>query len=157
VSDWKGTKEMGAEKWGCNERGESVAGCSKVKQTPGMDACLHAACLAVHNWGGGERKCCTRAVACCLPAFPASPATLFAPPPCPPYALPAGDAWRETWREAIAFDEANNQPFVERSAHKWANNLQVGGGGVMWPGLLGWQLNWPLGWLLPPACLQLPD
>jgi hypothetical protein len=31
-----------------------------------------------------------------------------------------GAAWRETWREAIAFDKANGEPIVERSAHKWA-------------------------------------
>ncbi|KAL4855525.1 hypothetical protein ACK3TF_003862 [Chlorella vulgaris] len=53
VSDWKGMKEMGAEKWGCNAR---------------------------------------------------------------------GDAWRETWREAIVVDDASGQPMVERSAHKWAKN-----------------------------------
>lgn len=32
-----------------------------------------------------------------------------------------GAAWRETWREAIAFDEATGEPLVERSAHKWAH------------------------------------
>eukprot|EP00887_Chlorella_sp_A99_P002492 scaffold10.g2492.t1 len=53
ISDWKGMRELGAEKWGCNA---------------------------------------------------------------------SGDAWRETWREAIGFDGANSQPMVERSAHKWARN-----------------------------------
>ena len=33
-----------------------------------------------------------------------------------------GAAWRETWREAIAFDQANGEPIVERSAHKWARD-----------------------------------
>ncbi|PSC71819.1 calcium-transporting ATPase endoplasmic reticulum-type [Micractinium conductrix] len=34
-----------------------------------------------------------------------------------------GDAWRETWREAITVaDSTNAQPLVERSAHKWAKN-----------------------------------
>lgn len=51
VSDWRGMKEKGAEKWGTNDR---------------------------------------------------------------------GDAWRETWREAISIDDAAGQPKVERSAHKWA-------------------------------------
>ena len=37
----------------------------------------------------------------------------------------AGDAWRETWRETIAFDEANAQPMVERTAHKWAKAAKV--------------------------------
>lgn len=31
-----------------------------------------------------------------------------------------GAAWFETWREAIAFDQTNGEPIVERSAHKWA-------------------------------------
>jgi len=31
-----------------------------------------------------------------------------------------GDAWRETWRETIAVDDATGQPKVERAAHKWA-------------------------------------
>ena len=51
VSDWRGMKEMGAEKWGSNDN---------------------------------------------------------------------GDAWRESWRESIGFDESTGQPMVERSAHKWA-------------------------------------
>ena len=37
-----------------------------------------------------------------------------------------GSAWRETWREAIAFDAASGQPIVERSAHKWAHDAKVG-------------------------------
>lgn len=37
-----------------------------------------------------------------------------------------GDTWRETWREAINI-EANGQPWVERSAHKWARSNEVGG------------------------------
>ncbi|KAL4436405.1 hypothetical protein ABPG77_009967 [Micractinium sp. CCAP 211/92] len=53
VSDWRGMKEMGAEKWGCNAQ---------------------------------------------------------------------GDAWRETWREAIVAGHMNAQPLVERSAHKWAKS-----------------------------------
>ena len=36
-----------------------------------------------------------------------------------------GAAWRETWREAIAFDPANGEPMVERSAHKWAHDAKV--------------------------------
>lgn len=36
-----------------------------------------------------------------------------------------GAAWRETWREAIAFDEATGEPLVERSAHKWAHTEKV--------------------------------
>ena len=36
-----------------------------------------------------------------------------------------GAAWRETWREAIAFDQANGEPLVERSAHKWARDGKV--------------------------------
>ncbi len=36
-----------------------------------------------------------------------------------------GSAWRETWREAIAFDSATGQPIVERSAHKWAHDAKV--------------------------------
>jgi hypothetical protein len=35
-----------------------------------------------------------------------------------------GSAWRETWREAIAFDAASGQPIVERSAHKWAHDAK---------------------------------
>ncbi|KAK9807824.1 hypothetical protein WJX72_010336 [[Myrmecia] bisecta] len=35
-----------------------------------------------------------------------------------------GSAWRETWREAIVFDEANGEPKVERSAHKWAHDAK---------------------------------
>ena len=48
-----------------------------------------------------------------------------------------GSAWRETWREAIAFDEASGEPLVERSAHKWAHDAKVPaktgtvGGGVL--------------------------
>ena len=40
--------------------------------------------------------------------------------------LVAGDAWRETWREALNI-ESNGQPWVERSAHKWAKNVKVRG------------------------------
>ena len=36
-----------------------------------------------------------------------------------------GAAWRETWREAIAYDEATGEPLVERSAHKWAHTAKV--------------------------------
>jgi hypothetical protein len=36
-----------------------------------------------------------------------------------------GDAWRETWREAIGFDAHSGQPIVERSAHKWARNARA--------------------------------
>ena len=36
-----------------------------------------------------------------------------------------GSAWRETWREAIAYDEATGEPLVERSAHKWAHTAKV--------------------------------
>ena len=36
-----------------------------------------------------------------------------------------GAAWRETWREAIAFDSANGEPMVERSAHKWAHDAKA--------------------------------
>ncbi len=36
-----------------------------------------------------------------------------------------GSAWRETWREAIAFDTASGEPIVERSAHKWAQDAKV--------------------------------
>ena len=36
-----------------------------------------------------------------------------------------GSAWRETWREAIAYDEATGEPLVERSAHKWAHTGSV--------------------------------
>ncbi|MCJ1368778.1 hypothetical protein MMC16_007926 [Acarospora aff. strigata] len=35
-----------------------------------------------------------------------------------------GAAWRETWREAIAFDPFTGEPTVERSAHKWAHNAK---------------------------------
>lgn len=42
----------------------------------------------------------------------------------------AGDAWRETWRETIAFDESNAQPMVERTAHKWAKAAKVGRAGA---------------------------
>jgi len=41
-----------------------------------------------------------------------------------------GAAWRETWREAIAFDAGNGEPMVERSAHKWAHDAKVGGPAV---------------------------
>jgi hypothetical protein len=44
-----------------------------------------------------------------------TPPLLFSP-------LLAGDAWRETWREAIVVEHNANQPSVERSAHKWAKN-----------------------------------
>jgi hypothetical protein len=37
VSDWKGMKEMGAEKWGCNARGEGGS--------LGTTACLHTFCF----------------------------------------------------------------------------------------------------------------
>jgi hypothetical protein len=53
ISDWRGMKELGAEKWGFNAR---------------------------------------------------------------------GDAWRETWREAISVDDTTGEPMVERTAHKWAKN-----------------------------------
>ncbi|EIE19758.1 hypothetical protein COCSUDRAFT_19282 [Coccomyxa subellipsoidea C-169] len=36
-----------------------------------------------------------------------------------------GAAWFETWREAIAFDQTNGEPIVERSAHKWACDGKV--------------------------------
>ena len=36
-----------------------------------------------------------------------------------------GSAWRETWREAIAFDSGSGEPIVERSAHKWAHDAKV--------------------------------
>ena len=36
-----------------------------------------------------------------------------------------GSAWRETWREAIAYDAATGEPLVERSAHKWAHSAKV--------------------------------
>ncbi|KAK9799702.1 hypothetical protein WJX73_000201 [Symbiochloris irregularis] len=35
-----------------------------------------------------------------------------------------GSAWRETWREAIAFDQESGEPLVERSAHKWAHDAK---------------------------------
>lgn len=35
-----------------------------------------------------------------------------------------GDAWRETWREAIGVDAHTGQPTVERTAHKWAKNAR---------------------------------
>lgn len=35
----------------------------------------------------------------------------------------AGDAWRETWRESIGFDQVSRQPTIERSAHKWAKSV----------------------------------
>ena len=41
-----------------------------------------------------------------------------------------GSAWRETWREAIAFDEATGEPLVERSAHKWAHTAKASTGKV---------------------------
>ena len=45
----------------------------------------------------------------------------------------AGAAWRETWREAIAFDQATGEPLVERSAHKWAHTEKVDpAGGHCW-------------------------
>ena len=37
-----------------------------------------------------------------------------------------GAAWRETWREAIAFDPFTGEPTVERTAHKWAHDAKVG-------------------------------
>ena len=37
-----------------------------------------------------------------------------------------GSAWRETWREAIAFDPFTGEPTVERTAHKWAHDAKVG-------------------------------
>ena len=36
-----------------------------------------------------------------------------------------GAAWRETWREAIAFDPFTGEPTVERTAHKWAHDAKV--------------------------------
>ena len=36
-----------------------------------------------------------------------------------------GAAWRETWREAISYDQQNGEPMVERSAHKWACDAKV--------------------------------
>lgn len=36
-----------------------------------------------------------------------------------------GAAWFETWREAIAFDQVNGEPIVQRSAHKWACDGKV--------------------------------
>ena len=36
-----------------------------------------------------------------------------------------GSAWRETWREAIAFDPFTGEPTVERTAHKWAHDAKV--------------------------------
>lgn len=36
-----------------------------------------------------------------------------------------GAAWRETWREAIGFDEGSGEPMVERTAHKWAQDASV--------------------------------
>ena len=36
-----------------------------------------------------------------------------------------GAAWRETWREAIGFDEQCGEPMVERTAHKWAQDATV--------------------------------
>ncbi|DBA86837.1 hypothetical protein WJX79_009019 [Trebouxia sp. C0005] len=35
-----------------------------------------------------------------------------------------GAAWRETWREAIAFDPFTGEPTVERTAHKWAHDAK---------------------------------
>ena len=75
VSDWKGTKEMGAEKWGCNERGEH----SGMQQAEAEHACS----LSVHSWGDGRRKGCKREWRSWLPfllllpaVLPPSPATL---------------------------------------------------------------------------------
>ena len=36
-----------------------------------------------------------------------------------------GAAWRETWREAIAFDPFTGEPTVERTAHKWAHDAKA--------------------------------
>ena len=36
-----------------------------------------------------------------------------------------GSAWRETWREAIGYDEGSGEPMVERTAHKWAKDASV--------------------------------
>ncbi len=137
MSDWKGMKEMGAEKWGCNARGE-----------PAVHAVVMQPCSA----------CCPTCCAC--PGVPAAcfpfmrrllcsflpPAERISTPGCAGFRhqltrcalvstepqvfalgpFCAGDAWRETWRETIAFDEANAQPVVERTAHKWAKAAKVG-------------------------------
>lgn len=39
VSDWKGMKEMGAEKWGCNERGEFRLGRRRLAVSCSVPAC----------------------------------------------------------------------------------------------------------------------
>ena len=36
-----------------------------------------------------------------------------------------GAAWRETWREAIGFEEQSGEPMIERTAHKWAQDAKV--------------------------------
>ncbi len=54
-----------------------------------------------------------------------------------------GAAWRETWREAITFDQANGEPIVERSAHKWACDGRVGCPFLLLALLLHWGLPLP--------------
>ena len=44
-----------------------------------------------------------------------------------------GAAWRETWREAIGFDEDSGEPMVERTAHKWAQDAAVRTAFVLMP------------------------
>ena len=36
-----------------------------------------------------------------------------------------GAAWRETWREAIGFEEQSGEPMIERTAHKWAQDAKA--------------------------------
>ena len=54
-----------------------------------------------------------------------------------------GAAWRETWREAIAFDPFTGEPTVERTAHKWAHDAKVS-----WREIDGKEKNKPFGMIL---------
>lgn len=141
-------KELGAEKWGCNARGEHNAaprrppgsppaerggGIRELRQLPCAAAPLQCpgSCTAARGSSrlGGASLRMPRALRPPCPAPPALlrlPASAEAAPP-PTLALPPlpGDAWRETWREAIVFDEGNAQPLVERTAHKWAKAAAV--------------------------------
>lgn len=38
-----------------------------------------------------------------------------------------GSAWRESWQEVLTYDQAvGGEPFVERTAHKWAKDAVLG-------------------------------
>ena len=76
--------------------------------------------------GGGCRLSQSPPPPCSSCPLRVLPAQCHSSPLVSPSSTPSGDAWRETWREAITVaDSTNAQPLVERSAHKWAKNAAV--------------------------------